>query len=228
MVDIPGLLEGIGNLSRYGVAAERMRQAQNLLAKTVMVKNRLNNWLSSFRLIYPYPYTWSLSDSHDPLHLSGNSLGFPQQLHFINLLVAQAMIHYWAAMVVVLRCVMICQDILRNTFNVLQEDDYHEELGLEDIGSLRRDSLPFDPKSAALRFADCICYSTEYCVSDDKGAAGPILLLFPLWIAKDFYCQEGDEMSKRKEAVCVKVFERIMSRGMHFSKALIDLSTRDN
>jgi hypothetical protein len=226
MVDIPGLLEDIGSLFRHGVATERKRHAQDLLARTLTVKNNLNDWLSSFRLTHPYPYKWSLSDSHDPLHLSGNSRGFPQQLQFINLLVAQAMIHYWAAMVIVLRCVMICQGILGNTFNVLQEDDYHGELGLEDIESLRREPLPFDPKTAALRFADCICYSAEYCVSDDKGAAGPIVLLFPLWIAKDFYSYEGDEMSKKKEAVCIEVFERIMSRGMHFSRALIQLSTK--
>jgi hypothetical protein len=122
---------------------------------------------------------------------------------------------------------MVCQDILARDFNVLREDDSQDELGCEDAVDIWGEPLPGGPRATALRFADCICHSTEYCVSSDKGAAGPIVLLFPLWIAKDLYSYLGDELSERKEAFCVEVFEGIRSRGMHFSKALIDLSTKD-
>ena len=227
MVDIPGLLEGIGSLFKHGAATERKSHVRRLLSKALPVRRNLNDWVSSFRLMHPYPYTWSLSDRHDPLHLSHYHSLSPQRLQFINLLVAQAMIHYWAAMVIVLRCVMVCQDILASNLQASQEDDHYDNSGDEDIAGLAGEPLPSEPRTTALRFADCICYSAEYCISSDKGAAGPIVLLFPLWIAKDLYSQEEDKSSKRKEAFCVEVFKRIMNRGMHFSKALIDLSTRD-
>lgn len=227
MVDIPGLLENIGSLFKHDAATERQLQVRRVLSKAVTIKRNLNDWLSNFRLVHPYPYTWSLSDNDNLLYSSRCSVVFRQRLQFTNLLVAQAMIHYWAAMVIVLRCFMVCQDILARDFNVLREDDSQDELGCEDAVDIWGEPLPGGPRATALRFADCICHSTEYCVSSDKGAAGPIVLLFPLWIAKDLYSYLGDELSERKEAFCVEVFEGIRSRGMHFSKALIDLSTKD-
>jgi hypothetical protein len=227
MVDIPGLLEDIGSLFKHDAATERPLQVRRLLSKTMTIKQNLNDWLSSFRLVHPYPYTWSLSDNGNPSYSSRCNVVFRQQLQFTNLIVAQAMIHYWAAMVIVLRCVMACRDILARDLQILREDDIQEQLGREDAVDIEGEPLPDEPRATALRFADCICHSTEYCVSSDNGAAGPIVLLFPLWIAKDLYSHQGDELSERKEASCVEVFEGIRSRGMHFSKALIDLSSKD-
>ena len=85
--------------------------------------------------------------------------------------------------------------------------------------------LSSEPRSLALRFADCICYSAEYCASRDQGAIGPIVLLFPLSVAKDLYSSEG-RMFEEKEAFCVEVLERIMNRGVHCSRMLIDLATK--
>jgi hypothetical protein len=78
-------------------------------------------------------------------------------------------------------------------------------------------------RSHGLEVSRLHCCSVDYCVGDDKGAAGPIVLLFPLWIAKDLYSNEGDEMSQKKVALCVEVFKGIMNCGMHLSKALVYL-----
>lgn len=226
MLDIPELLKYMGNLSTYCDATERRRHAERVLFKAVTIEKNLDDWLSSFRLTHPYPYTWSLSTGHDGPGRSRHSAYFPQCLQFVDLMAAQAMVHYWAAMVIVLRCIMICQDILASNPLVSQRYDPSEYIdGMEDgvLGEvLTRSGL----RDMALRFADCICCSAEYCASKDKGAPGPIILLFPLWVAKDLYADEG-KLYQGKKSFCLEVFEGITKRGIHFSKALMDLSIMD-
>ena len=211
MLDIPELLNDLACCYTCGDATERWTHAERALSRAFMIRGNLDNWLSSFRLMHPYPYTWSLSTSNNLPGPSRHSAFFPQCLQFVSLMVAQSMVHYWAAMVIVLRCVMVCQDILARNPLASQRDDSNEQFGgkgnvvLE--GSLMRSGL----RDMALRFADCICYSAEYCASKEKGAPGPIILLFPLWVAKDLYANEG-EIHQGNEIFCVEVFEVIMKR----------------
>jgi hypothetical protein len=225
LLDLPELLEDIHSVIAYEVGAERQKHAQRLLSRTNKIKKSLDDWLCSFRLMHPYPYTWTLSTTHSPPDSARCGPFGPQRLQFTNLFTAQAMIHYWAAMVIVLRSVMVCQGIVAGGAQFPQQHNHDEQFGTDGIEVVGGEKVPSEPRAMALRFADCIGYSTEYCTSLDQGTIGPIILLFPLSIAKDLYSSEG-QIFRYKEAFCVEVLEGIMIRGMHCSKILIDLPTR--
>jgi hypothetical protein len=194
-----------------------------VLFRAVTIEKNLDDWLSSFRLTHPYPYIWSLSTGHDGTGRSRHGACFPQCLQFVNPMVAQAMVHYWAAMIIVLRCIMVCEDILASNPLVSQRYDPSEHIdGMED-GVLGEVMTRSGSKDMALRFAGCICCSAEYCTGKDKGTPGLIILLFPLWDAKDLYADEG-KLYQEKKSFCLEVFEEIMKRGFQFSKALMNLS----
>ena len=129
MLDIPELLKDISSLSTFFDATERWRYAKRVLFRAVIIEKKLDDWLSSFRLTHPYPYTWSLSTGHDGPGPPRHSAYFPQCLQFVDLMVAQAMVHYWAGMVIVLRCIMVCQDILGRNSLVPQRYDPSEHFG---------------------------------------------------------------------------------------------------
>jgi hypothetical protein len=84
-----------------------------------------------------------------------------------------------------------------------------------------------EPSAVASHFADNICHSAAYSSDHDKGMAGPIMLLFPLWIAKDTYANDDSGQSRQKESYCVEVLKALAGRGMQISGVLINLSTKD-
>jgi hypothetical protein len=227
MLDIPELLQDIDSLPTYEGTTERQEHTQRLLSRAVMIMKKLDDWFCWFRVVHPYPYTWALSTNDEWLGPTRHGAFFPQRLEFVNLLVAQTMVHYWAAMVIILRSLVLCQDILARNHQAPQQYEHDKQLEGEDIEASAGESMPSELRDRALWFADCICYSAEYCVSKDQGAAGPVVLLFPLWIAKDLYADEGDQLSHGKEAFCAGIFQEMTSRGMHISKRLVVLSTKD-
>jgi hypothetical protein len=71
-----------------------------------------------------------------------------------------------------------------------------------------------------------ICSAAGYFMSRDRGISGPIILLFPLWIAKDMYANMMDKISRCKEVFCIGIFQELASRGIKISDALVSLSTK--
>ena len=84
----------------------------------------------------------------------------------------------------------------------------------EDIEASVSGLMPSELRTTTSKFADCICYSAKYCVSRDKGAGGPVVLLFPLWIAKDLHANEGDGDSRQREVFCIEMFQESLSRAI--------------
>lgn len=135
------------------------------------------------------------------------------------------MIHYWAAMVIVLRYVMVCQGLISGGAESPQQYNRDERFGMDGIEVVGSEPIPSELRAIAVRFADCICYSAEYCASKELGAIGPIILLFPLLVARGLY-SSGGQIFQEKEAFCVEALEEITNRGMHCSKTLVDSTAR--
>ncbi|KAF4336540.1 C6 zinc finger domain protein [Fusarium beomiforme] len=228
MVDIPGLLHDINVLSALrGNALQPRGIAQDIFVRAVTIAENLRNWLDGFSSKYPVPYTWATPDSETVSPCLANSDAFPLHFHFPNLLAAQSLIHYWAAMVILMRCIMVCQRSSSAGVTHSAQTFVYDYQKLVNSPHLTGDIVLSEPSAIAAHFADNICYSAAYSSDYDKGMAGPIMLLFPLWIAKDIYTNDDSGHSRQKELYCVELLRALAGRGMQLSGVLINLSTKD-
>jgi hypothetical protein len=227
MVDIPGLLHDVNVLSgRRGNAMLLRNIARQVFSRAVTIAEKLRNWLAGFSSKYVLPYTWTIPASETVSPCLANSDAFPLRFQFPNLLAAQSLIHYWAAMVILMRCMMVCQSSSAGVTHSAQTFAYDYQK-LVYSPHLTGDIALSEPSAVASHFADNICHSAAYSSDHDKGMAGPIMLLFPLWIAKDTYANDDSGLSRRKESYCVEVLKELAGRGMQISGVLISLSTKD-
>ncbi|KAH7200642.1 hypothetical protein BKA60DRAFT_625724 [Fusarium oxysporum] len=227
MVDIPGLLQDVNVLSgRRGNAMLLRNIARQVFSRAVAIAENLRNWLAGFSSKYPVPYTWAVPDSETVSPCLNNSDVFPLRFQFPNLLAAQSLIHYWAAMIILMRCIMVCQRSSADVPHSAQPFVY-DYRKLVSSPHLTGDIALSEPSAVASHFADNICHSAAYSSDRDKGMAGPIMLLFPLWIAKDTYANDDSGHSRQKESYCVEVLGALAGRGMQISGVLINLSTQD-
>ncbi|KAI8402249.1 hypothetical protein FOFC_17555 [Fusarium oxysporum] len=229
MVDIPGLLHDVNALSgRHGNAMPQRNMARQVFSRAVAIAENLRNWLAGFSSKYPVPYTWAVLDSETVPPCLANSDAFPLCFQFPNLLAAQSLIHYWAAMVILMRCIMVvCQRSSSAGVTHSAQTFVYDYQKLVYSPHVTGDIALSDPSTAASHFADNICHSAAYSSDHDKGMAGPIMLLFPLWIAKDTYANDDSGQSRQKESYCVEVLKALAGRGMQISGVLINLSTKD-
>ncbi|KAK4112880.1 hypothetical protein N656DRAFT_752982 [Canariomyces notabilis] len=221
MVDIPGLLHDLDTL-RQGVFISK-DDLQDILARSKATTAGLGAWLVEFlaenRSAYhcvcvdrPRPRPHPRGDrAYDDVDLFPHAGAF----RFQNLLAAQAVTHFWAALVVLARCVAACQALSRGSADMDLEREVDEE-----------EAIVTDPRVLGCCFADMICSTAGYFTARERGMSGPIILLFPLWIAKDMYANMHDDMARRKEAFCLEVFSGLAARGMKISDALMSLSTK--
>jgi len=217
LVDIPGLLHDLNNLRQAG--AELENGIRDILARGKAVGAELGRWLADF--VAQQPSAWHCVDG--PLH-PGPCL-FHGTFRFQNLLAAQAMTHFWAGLAILARCYAMCQDMSQGVAD-LDEDVHVACMQLFECSPLQVSGTPWDPQALGSHFADMICSAADYFTSRDRGISGPIILLFPLWIAKDAYANMQDDLSRRKEVFCVGVFQKLGCRGMKISDALVSLSTK--
>ncbi|RFN49760.1 hypothetical protein FIE12Z_5983 [Fusarium flagelliforme] len=205
MVDIPGLLHDVNVLSALGDDALRLGAiARDIFLRAVTIAETLRNWLAGFSSKYPVPYTWAVPGSETVSPCLANSDAFPLRFQFPNLLAAQSLIHYWAAMVILMRCIMVCQSSSADVAHSAQTFIYDYRT-LVYSPHLAGGIALSEPSAVASHFADNICHSAAYGSDHDKGMAGPIMLLFPLWIAKDTYTNDDSGLSRQKESYCVEV-----------------------
>ncbi|KAH7200631.1 hypothetical protein BKA60DRAFT_642031 [Fusarium oxysporum] len=203
MVDLPGLLHDVDGLHASGNSeADLVRAAGNIVSRGLQIAEYLRAWMVDLLAKHPLAYRWR--------HVPEASI-FPLQLHFQNLLMAQALIHFWAAMAMLARCFTVCQSIHMAILNATR-GSFEDVSGLvDDMDELYLLCFPSDtpvplgPEELALYYSDKICCSAAYCTSLDKRIVGPIVLLFPLWIAKN---------------------TGFASRGIQFSGVLEKLSTK--
>jgi hypothetical protein len=223
LLDMPGLLHDVNLLSTLSnEAVDRGDKAQDIFLKAVTIAESLRTWLDGFMTQYPVPYTWNSTPSETIC--PGDA--FPRRFDFPNLLAAQAWIHYWAAMIILMRCIMVCQANSNAGLHSASVSIYNYRR-LAWSPNLDSDVAISDPSAAALYLADNVCHSAAYSNDDDKGMSGPIMLLFPLWIAKDTYTNDDSGLSRLKELYCVESLKALASRGIQISGALINHPTKD-
>jgi hypothetical protein len=218
LLDIPGLLHDVNFLSTLkNDAVNRGDKAQDIFLKAETIAESLRTWLDGFMTQYPIPYTWSSRPSETIC--PGDA--FPLRFDFPNLLAAQTWIHYWAAMIMLMRCIMVCQAVSDAGLHSASAFIYNYRR-LAYSPNLDGDVVISDPSAVALYLADNICHSAAYSNDNDKGMSGPIMLLFPLWIAKDTYANDDSGFSCLKELYCVEVLKALAGRGIQISGALIN------
>lgn len=227
MVDIPGLLHDLNNMRQAdaGKRRELKKGIEGILMRGKTIGVELGTWLADFVME-------NISAWHcviGPPRPSSST--FPGTFRFQNLLAAQAMVHFWAGLVILARCYAMCQDMGTGITNL--EKEVHEAcIELFKCSPLHASSegtpisMVWDPQALGLHFADMICSAAGYFISGDRGISGPMILLFPLWIAKDMYANVMDDLSRHKEVFCIHIFRTLASRGMKISDALVSLSTK--
>jgi hypothetical protein len=217
IIPIPSVLQDIWTLSIQPISQpEKITRAKALIERSVAIAESLFSWYATTDCLQVYKK--DISAVMSPSNTSTNTL--PAPVTFPNLMVARALTHYWAAMIVVLRCITICHEKL-SCFS--SEAPTPTKAWL-----FAHLTVDMDPHTIARQFADAICSSVEYCIAADKGTAGSIFLLHPLSIAKDLYANEADVLAKPKQAFCIGVLKTLMARGLRFSHALIQLSSQDD
>lgn len=236
---IPQLLKDMTDLGTETDQAVVHTRAMELFARGKAMIRSLISWLADFKLKYPTPCVW-LGISADSIGNSntlgndaaGSTRGQPlywQQLDFPNLLVAQAMMHYWAAMIILLRCVLPCVRIAgsHDTASVLLQFWTSDYLGLvfpiahkHSMGA--EQATRYEPSYIMVQLADAIACSVPYCISGKKGAVGALVVLWPLWVIKDLHenADWNDRTSQRKHEYCLRVFQGLVDRGVKFSLPL--------
>ncbi|KAG5656904.1 hypothetical protein KAF25_011073 [Fusarium avenaceum] len=220
LLDIPELLHDVNLLSTLGNnAVDTGCMVQDIFLRAVTITESLRTWLDGFMAQHPVSYTWSNTPSETPYSIDA----FPLRFDFPNLLTAQFWIHYWAAMILLMRCIMVCQKISLHSGSTFTYD--YQRLAYSPI--LAGGVAISDASAVALHLADNICHSAAYSNDGDKGMSGPIMLLFPLWIAKDTFANDGSGLSRKKELYCVEALKALASRGMQISGALINHSIKD-
>ncbi|KAH7464072.1 hypothetical protein FOMA001_g17828 [Fusarium oxysporum f. sp. matthiolae] len=228
MVDIPALLHDVNVLSALRDDVLQLGGiAQDIFLRAVTIAENLRNWLAGFSSKYPLPYSWAVPDSGTVSPCLANSDAFPLHFQFPNLLAAQSLIHYWAAMIILMRCIMVCQNSSSAGIPHSAQTFVYDYRKLVYSPHLTGDIVLPEPSAVASHFADNICHSAAYSSGHDKGMAGPIMLLFPLWIAKDTYANDDSGQSRQKESYCVEVLKALAGRGMQISGVLVNLSTKD-
>jgi hypothetical protein len=227
MVDIPGLLHDLNSMRQAATGDhKKLRKGlEDILTRAKAIGAGLGQWLAGF-----------VTQDHSAWHCvdgpprPGASI-FPGTFRFRNLLAAQATTHFWAGLVILARCYAMCQDLSKGTINIDQRV-YGACIQLFKCSPLQTLSagaligLTGDPQALGSHFADMICSAAGYFMSRDRGISGPIILLFPLWIAKDMYANMMDEISRCKEVFCIGIFQELASRGIKISDALVSLSTK--
>ncbi|KAL5364223.1 hypothetical protein BJX96DRAFT_178783 [Aspergillus floccosus] len=239
MMLIPQLLKDMTDLTTETEQAVVHTRAMELFARGKATIRSLLSWLADLRLKYPNPCVW-LNESADSISgsntmgndITGGTSGQPlylQRLGFPNLLVAQAMMHYWAAMIILLRCVLSSIRIVGSHVpaSLLLQFQSGNYLGLlfpvahgNVMGAEQETTC--DPSHILSQLADAIACSVPYCLSAKKGAVGPLVVLWPLWVIKDLHenadCK--DELSQRKHEYCLRMFQGLVDRGVKFSQPL--------
>jgi hypothetical protein len=229
MIEIPGFLHEFNHLSHStGNMVEIGQKLRDITSRGMTVNNKLNKWFVNFlwqrgptcykKFIVPQP-----KDSV-----------FPARYRFQNLFIAQNIIHFWASMVILARLFSLCQSLYQVTVpnSIGLRLDYSHLYSHAASGILPRpilkDAGSEDSEAIASHYADEICIAADYCIASDKGTSGPIIMLFPLWIAKDIYASKGDIISRQKEVFCTEIFKGLASRGLKISEALVSLSTQQS
>jgi hypothetical protein len=216
IIPIPSVLQDIWSFSIQPTCQpERITRAKALIERSVAIAQSLFSWYAKKDCLQVYKK--DISAVMSASNTSTNTL--PAPVTFPNLMVAQALTHYWAAIIVVLRCITICHE---------KVSCFSSEAPIPIKAWLFAHlNVDMDPQAIARQFADAICSSVLYCIAADKGTAGSIILLHPLPIAKDLYKNEADVLAKQKQAFCIDALKTLMARGLRFSHALIQLSSQD-
>ncbi|KAI7978688.1 hypothetical protein EIK77_010594 [Talaromyces pinophilus] len=213
VTSIPSLLQAVGSLSTQSMSQSRKAiRAKALIERAVAIVKSLFSWFATTDCLQVYQ-----ADTSTVMFPCDNTNILPPPVAFPNLMIAQALVHYWAAMIVVLRCIIICHEKLSFSSEAPRSTKawLFSQLGVE-----------MEPETIAEQFADAICSSVDYCSATDKGTVGAIILLHPLAISKDFYANSAaaDASAKSKRDFCILVLNKFKARGLLFAQALIQLS----
>lgn len=152
-----------------------------LLAWNKKLKNQVNGQL--------YWIVPSVADSpaDDPV------LGrvFPLVFQFPSLRIAQLHLLYWSMLILLYRIIQDLQKRLKR--NVTIYISVNDGFNFQDQGRTQlclEHKCPSNDRIALL--ANNISQSFEYCYCSKNGTLGPLLSIFPLWVAKSFYMSQSN------------------------------------
>lgn len=220
MVDLPGILEDVDRLEGCLDEAVRVRLARDVLLRCRVQARIYRMWLLSVRVQRPDAYDESLAIQEADDENDGNEdIEFRSFFTFQDMLIAQAMMHYWAAMLIVISCLVQCQKVVEAPLDASNDSNlFVNELVEEGIRTSHGASDGAKPVSVdelselAEHMADCICKAIPYNVSDELSTTMLKSVCAPLWVARDYYSNQSGERCKGKLAWCVRQLEKISPR----------------
>ena len=214
MIQIPGLLETLDSLAVAQLHGISGRTAlTSLLQRCSRLEAQLLAWCEVLReQVSGRLYSSIDPVAQNPIDSSGTRT-FPRAFQFPSLNIAQLLLLYWSALIVLYRTMQDVDKRIAKTQvetgkprhlsnSPLQDNAIESDLGFSQHSN---NSIPSTVYIASL--AKKICQSFEYCYKGTNGTFGIQSTVFPRWVATEFYalnleyhrewawCQQVDNMT---------------------------------
>jgi hypothetical protein len=116
---------------------------------------------------------------------------FPLVFQFPSLRIAQLHLLYWSMLILLYRTIQDIKKKLKRQVTSCTATQHGFGLQDQDKSELCAEhNCPSNDRIALL--ANNISQSFEYCYRSKNGTLGPLLTIFPLWVAQSFYMSQSD------------------------------------
>jgi hypothetical protein len=193
MIQLPSIMEALDILAlSTNKTAERPILTQ-LLELCSSLNGQLLGWSENLNIEVCGQLYWPvLSVANNPADDPEVGSIFPLAFQFQSLRIAQLLLLYWSALILLLRTT---QDIQKRLMrDVTSGIAIPHPFGLQDRDRnelYSDDNYPLDDRIACL--ADNISQSLEYCFHRKNGTLGPQSTIFALWVAQSVYESQSDK-----------------------------------
>ena len=238
IVDLPSILELTDQLSNEVPFKTTCPGGLRLYDSCWSLNNKLQDWHHELISEIPGLVYWPVPSSvSNPADSIAHGRVFPLSLQFESLHVAQLLLSYWTALVMLYNSMYQIYPIIKNVGSSRRANEIAIETHKMDRTNRTLNSwyiesnnmpltaewyaVPPPPVEEMIRLAKYICQSTEYCYGVDKGTLGPQLTVFSIWAAKQtFLSQPGYE---RELAWCSEI-KNMKAPHYQFDMPLIEIA----
>jgi hypothetical protein len=235
LTPLPGLMEKIDELNLQENVGEIAANASDLLQQGLRLGVSFGNWYKTFKLSHPHPYDLAqrfsclfiderrnsdsakLNSEQASCESKDTSDDYPFSLYynFDDPLVVHGLSLYWAGWLLLIRQMLIVYEKLAAVGVVISETSWFptDATELKGFGCIPDHEGGSSLEDICAVYADKICYSIRSCTAENMGAVGPNSILFPMWVASQFYQSQSDDTSQRKSQWLMQVYAKLQWKG---------------
>jgi hypothetical protein len=189
MIQLPSIMEALDKLDRNKIAERSI--LIRLLQLCTSLNEQLFTWGEKLKTEVDHLYWTVPSVADNPADDPVLGRIFPLAFQFPSLTIAQLLLLYWSALILLYSTIQDIQKMLRRQVASGTATQHGFCLQVRDRSKICPDlSCPSSDQIALL--ANNICQSLEYCYHSKNGTFGPQSTIFPLWVARSFYKSQSD------------------------------------